>query len=308
MTRGQVTVREAERGDVPALSRLWETPDEDRVATSVERHAEQVDTRVVVADVDGQVAGCAYLRIAFVSPLDSEPAVHVSHLQVDSDRAVRRRRRRPARGRPRLGRGARRQHAARRVRRRGPRHQPLPRPPRARAGRRAARDDRARAAVPAAARGDHRARAAWPAAPAAPDRSSRCAARSDGSAPATSASDPGPGTPAGPVGDPALASPSCPRLPPSPPTGPGCCCSTATRWPTAPSSRCRWRTSPPPRVSRPTRSTASPRCSSTCCATRRRPTSRSPSTSRARPSGPRSTSSTRPTGPPRRPSSTARCR
>ena len=85
MTRGQVTVREAERGDVPALSRLWETPDEDRVATSVERHAEQVDTRVVVADVDGQVAGCAYLRIAFVSPLDSEPAVHVSHLQVDPE-------------------------------------------------------------------------------------------------------------------------------------------------------------------------------------------------------------------------------
>lgn len=85
MTRGQVLVREAEHGDVPALSRLWETPDEDRVATSVERHAEQVDTRVVVADVDGQVAGCAYLRIAFVSPLDSEPAVHVSHLQVDSD-------------------------------------------------------------------------------------------------------------------------------------------------------------------------------------------------------------------------------
>ena len=85
MTRGQVTVREAGDGDVPALARLWKTPDEERVASSVERHAEQVDTRVVVADVDGEVAGCAYLRIAFVFPLDSDPAVHVSHLQVDPD-------------------------------------------------------------------------------------------------------------------------------------------------------------------------------------------------------------------------------
>ena len=85
MTRAQVTVREAEHGDVPALSRLWDTPDEERVASSIERHADQVDTRVVVADVDGQVAGCAYLRIAFVFPLDSDPAVHVSHLQVDPD-------------------------------------------------------------------------------------------------------------------------------------------------------------------------------------------------------------------------------
>ena len=50
----------------------------------------------------------------------------------------------------------------------------------------------------------------------------------------------------------------------------GCCCSTGTRWPTARSSPCRSRTSRPPPASRPTRSTASPRCSSTCCATRRR--------------------------------------
>ena len=54
---------------------------------------------------------------------------------------------------------------------------------------------------------------------------------------------------------------------------PACCCSTVTRWPIAPSSRCRWRTSRPRPGSTPTRSTASPRCSSTCCATRCRPTS-----------------------------------
>ena len=56
----------------------------------------------------------------------------------------------------------------------------------------------------------------------------------------------------------------------------------------------RWRTSPPRPGSRPTRSTASPRCSSTCCATSSPPTSRSPSTSAARPSARRSTPSTRP--------------
>ena len=55
-------------------------------------------------------------------------------------------------------------------------------------------------------------------------------------------------------------------------------------------------------------STASRRCSSTCCATRRPPTSAWPSTSRARPSGPRSTPSTRPAARPPRPSSPGSCR
>lgn len=88
MSRGQVTVREAGNEDVPALVELWETADAERVATSVARHAEQVDTRVVVAEVEGEVAGCAYLRVAYVSPLDAEPALHVSHLQVASDHAA----------------------------------------------------------------------------------------------------------------------------------------------------------------------------------------------------------------------------
>ena len=74
-----------------------------------------------------------------------------------------------------------------------------------------------------------------------------------------------------------LGSLTCPTSPsPDPSTvtaARGCCCSTATRWPTARSSRCRSRTSPPPPASTPTRSTASPRCSSTCCATSSRPTS-----------------------------------
>lgn len=85
MSRGQVTVREAGDEDVAALVDLWETPDAERVAASVARHAETVDTRVLVAEVEGEVAGCAYVRVAYVSPLDAEPALHVSHLQVDPE-------------------------------------------------------------------------------------------------------------------------------------------------------------------------------------------------------------------------------
>jgi predicted GNAT family acetyltransferase len=49
----------------------------------------------------------------------------------------------------------------------------------------------------------------------------------------------------------------------------GCCCSTATRWPTAPSSRLPVENFSTTTGSRPTRSTASPPCSSTSCATSR---------------------------------------
>lgn len=96
MLRGQIMVREARREDAAALIRLWAgllprpvaepapASDQERVALSVERHAVQPDTSIVVAEVDGQIAGCAYLRVGLVSPLDAEPAVHVSHLQVDA--------------------------------------------------------------------------------------------------------------------------------------------------------------------------------------------------------------------------------
>ena len=89
---------------------------------------------------------------------------------------------------------------------------------------------------------------------------------------------------------------------------PASSCSTATPWPTARSSRCRWRTSRPPPASTPTRSTASPRCWSTCCATSSPPTSRSPSTCRGRPSASSSTPTTRPTATRRPTSSAASCR
>ncbi len=89
---------------------------------------------------------------------------------------------------------------------------------------------------------------------------------------------------------------------------PGCCCSTATRWPTARSSPCRSRTSRRRRASRRTPSTGSRRCSSTCCATRTPRTSRWLSTSAARPSATRRTRSTRPGAARRRRTSAVRSR
>jgi hypothetical protein len=94
VTRGQVTVREARVSDAPALAQVWgellvrpageaaESDDEARVAEAVARHAEHVDTRILVAEVDDTVGGAAYLRVGLTSPLDAEPALHVSHLKV----------------------------------------------------------------------------------------------------------------------------------------------------------------------------------------------------------------------------------
>ena len=89
---------------------------------------------------------------------------------------------------------------------------------------------------------------------------------------------------------------------------PACCCSTATRWPTGRSSRCRWRTSRPHgaadqrglRLHLDAHQRAARRAAD--------PHRRSRSTCPARPSGSRSTPSTRPTGPSRPTSSRARSR
>ena len=79
----------------------------------------------------------------------------------------------------------------------------------------------------------------------------------------------------------------CPPRPSAPPPAPSA--PAPARRPLAGLPRvlraARSRTSRRPPASTPTRSTASPRCSSTCCATSSPPTSRSPSTSPARPSG-----------------------
>jgi L-amino acid N-acyltransferase YncA len=91
-------VREAEVLDAPALAELWEeflvrpTGEEAdpgdrsrRVAIAVARHADHVDTRILVAETEGAVAGAAYLRVALPSPLDADPVLHVSHLKVSGN-------------------------------------------------------------------------------------------------------------------------------------------------------------------------------------------------------------------------------
>lgn len=95
MSGGQLVVRDAVREDAEALARLWAgllprgtvdsagvTPGE-RVAEALEVGAANPDSRIVVAELDGVVGGAAYLRVVRLSPLDLEPTMHVSHLQVD---------------------------------------------------------------------------------------------------------------------------------------------------------------------------------------------------------------------------------
>lgn len=83
--------------DAPALAQLWaelvtrpagdagDAGDDERVAEAVARHADHLDTRILVAEVEEAVGGAAYLRVGLTSPLDAEPALHVSHLKVSPE-------------------------------------------------------------------------------------------------------------------------------------------------------------------------------------------------------------------------------
>jgi GNAT superfamily N-acetyltransferase len=89
-----VHVRDATVGDADALSLLWsdlvphaaaetlgEAPDVV-VAKALLRCMDKESGRIVVAELDGAVVGCAFLRIGLVSPLEDAEAVHLSHVQV----------------------------------------------------------------------------------------------------------------------------------------------------------------------------------------------------------------------------------
>jgi len=90
-----VHVRDAVGGDTARLTRLWadlvplrcpESSGEDPktvVRKAVLRHATDDQARILVAEMDGAVVGCAYLRLGVVSPLDDSGVVHLSHVQVD---------------------------------------------------------------------------------------------------------------------------------------------------------------------------------------------------------------------------------
>jgi GNAT superfamily N-acetyltransferase len=88
-----VHVRDAVDDDVSALCTLWSDlckPGdsqgealEARMGRAVTRWDADADSRVLVAELDGDVVGCAFLRTGLVSPVDDDHVVHVSHLQVD---------------------------------------------------------------------------------------------------------------------------------------------------------------------------------------------------------------------------------
>ncbi|MGN6132709.1 MAG: GNAT family N-acetyltransferase, partial [Nocardioidaceae bacterium] len=92
MSRTPVHVRDATPDDASALLEIWSglarTCDRESVAPQAEaaaavaRCAAESDRRMVVAVLEDQVVGAAQLLRAPISPIHSEMAVHVVHLQV----------------------------------------------------------------------------------------------------------------------------------------------------------------------------------------------------------------------------------
>lgn len=94
MTRVPVLVRDAVEDDAPMLGRLWQeyahrpgvdptAPVEELARKAVLRTAQDPAGRIVVAERDGEVVGCALLRLIQVSPFYEDAVLRVSHLQVD---------------------------------------------------------------------------------------------------------------------------------------------------------------------------------------------------------------------------------
>jgi GNAT superfamily N-acetyltransferase len=92
--RTPVHLRDAEPGDAEVLVELWTGRSPDRVLTtpavteaaaSLARIAADPDQRVLVALVEDTVAGAVHLVRAPLSPVHSDSAVHVLHLQVLDD-------------------------------------------------------------------------------------------------------------------------------------------------------------------------------------------------------------------------------
>ena len=80
--------------DAKALCTLWSDlvaptgepvgdPPEMLVAKAVLRYAgDEEEGRILVAELDGTVVGCGFVRVALASPLDDGGVVHLSHVQV----------------------------------------------------------------------------------------------------------------------------------------------------------------------------------------------------------------------------------
>lgn len=92
MLRNPVQVREASPDDAEALVALWGTgraasdacspPVLSEAAASVARTAAEPDQRLLVAVLDDRVAGAVHLTRAPLTPIHTETAVFVGHLQV----------------------------------------------------------------------------------------------------------------------------------------------------------------------------------------------------------------------------------
>jgi GNAT superfamily N-acetyltransferase len=98
LSRVSVLVRDAQETDVSVLCHLWSAmagttpppipeqvaPDPDVVVRqALARVQRDQAARILVAEVEGSVVGCAYLRSEQVSPLHDDEAVRVSHLEVE---------------------------------------------------------------------------------------------------------------------------------------------------------------------------------------------------------------------------------
>ena len=90
MVRGPVQVRQATPEDVADLVEVWGSgrlgydgaADPHEAAASLARVCADPDQQVLVAYVEGHVAGAVHLSRAPVGPLHSDAAVFVGHLQV----------------------------------------------------------------------------------------------------------------------------------------------------------------------------------------------------------------------------------
>jgi GNAT superfamily N-acetyltransferase len=91
--RGPIEVRDAMPADAPSLLDAWfeslggttaplEPPAGSQVSAAVARILADPTERLLVAVVESEVAGFAFLRRAPISPILDDDAVHVSHLQV----------------------------------------------------------------------------------------------------------------------------------------------------------------------------------------------------------------------------------
>ena len=91
-----VHVRQATIDDAKTLCTLWAdlaAPAREPLGDSLEVVVEKAvlrytdgdaEGRILVAEIDGSVVGCGFLRVALASPLDDGGVVHLSHVQVAS--------------------------------------------------------------------------------------------------------------------------------------------------------------------------------------------------------------------------------